>query len=64
MEEIGNVKHARLEQQSEGLQKSSMASTMGKNMHSDTHTYTQTHTHTHTHTHTEQIGAQRLIVLD
>lgn len=33
-EEIGNVKHARLEKQSEGLQTSSMASTMGKNMHS------------------------------
>lgn len=40
-EEIGNVKHARLGKQSEGLQTSAAVSTVRKNTHSDTHMHTQ-----------------------
>lgn len=54
-EEIGNVKHARLEKKSEGLQTSSIVSTMGKRhalRHKPIHTkLTHVHMHAHTHTH-------------
>lgn len=43
-EEIGNVKHARLGKQSEGLRTSSTVSTVRKNTHSDAHMRTRTHT--------------------